>query len=990
MRADGLRGLTVTESDRTRDRPLHPDGGAAGTETGLDLPAEGETGSFVVDASGRVRTWDDDVASSTGWTAGDVLDEPVATLFADTAGSGWDEALAEAATAGHAERAVRCRRPAGSSFPASVTLTPRRWEGDTPAAYTAVLRDETPRRRVAEERHLLAAVGRAVARADSFVAGVEAALEAVCGHTQWACGKAWTPTGDGGSLSLVAGHAADPSLAAFVADSEGATVAAGEGLPGRVYASGMPEWVPDAAGERESVFHRSERAGEAGLRAALGVPVTTGDRVVAVLAFFLRERRDADDHLVDAVTDVAADLGGLMARKETADALDRERALLGRVFETSPVGLLLTGPDGTVERANREAGAVVGESAEWLVGRQFGSLGAFRDADGDPVVDAELPVARAVETGGAVEDVTLQFERTDGETRWVRVSAAPVPQVGNGEHVTVALEDVTERTEREESLRTFRAAVEQAGHSIYVTDPDGTIRYVNPAFQEMTGYSAGEATGETPAILNSGEHDREFFADLWGTILDGEVWTGEVTNERKSGEQYIIHQTIAPIVDDGEIQRFVAVNDEITEQKRREQTLRRQRNSLERVRQIIESLRPINRELARAGTREKIDRVVCEELAASDAYLFAWVGDYHGATGEVEPREWAGVADGFVDDLDLAVGRSAVDPDPFERAVAEAEVSVRQEIPTAPVSGPRRDRAIEYGYQSVAAVPVTYGETVLGVLGVYSARPEAFDRYERGLLRELGERVGHAINAAETRQLLQADTLVEVEFELGADSVFAAVSGETGCRVSVTNVVPTADLGHLCHVEIEGATPAAVVEAFDSQRGVDHARVVRARGATGVVEVTVGSGPLSTLLAHGGTVRSLEATDGDATLLAETAPDADVGVLVNDLETTHGGTVFVAKRTLTRDAATVTTTKTAIEETLTDRQREVLTLAYHAGFFESPRDSTGEELAAALGVAAPTFYQHVRTAVRKVLALLVDAEALRTDPDRDESVARAR
>ncbi len=980
----------MTESDRTRDGTPLPDGGAAEAGTGPGLPAESETASFVVDASGHVRTWSDGAASLTEWAAGDVREEPVAGLFAGSSDADWEAVLAEAATAGHAETAVRCRRSTGSTFPASVTLTPRQWDGDTPTAYTAVLRDETPRRRIADERQLLAAVGRAVARADSFVAGVETALEAVCDHTQWAYGEAWTPTEDGESLSFVAGHAADPSLAAFVADSEGETFAAGEGLPGRVYASGMPEWIPDAADERGSIFHRSEQAAEAGLRAALCVPVTTGDRVVAVLAFFLRERRDADDRLVEVVTDVAADLGGLMARKKAADALERERALLDRVFETSPVGLLVTGADSTVERANREAGAIVGQSPEWLVGRQFGTLGAFRDADGDPVADADLPVARAVETGEAVADVDLRLERADGETRWVRVSAAPIPLAGDGEHVTVALEDVTERTEREQSLRTFRAAVEQAGHSIYVTDPDGTIQYVNPAFEEMTGYSAEEAIGETPNILNSGEHGREFFADLWRTILDGEVWTGEVTNERKSGEQYVINQTIAPILEDGEIQRFVAVNDEITEQKRRERTLRRQRNSLERVRQIIESLRPINRELARAGTREKIDRVVCEELARSEAYLFAWVGGYNRATGEIEPREWAGVADGFVDELDLAVGTSAVDPDPFERAVAEAEVSVRQEIPTAPVSGPRRDRAIKYGYQSVAAVPVTYGETVLGVLGVYSARPEAFDRYERGLLRELGERVGHAINAAENKQLLQADTLVEVEFELGADSVFAAVSGERGCRLSVRNVVPTADLGQLCHVEVEGAAPAAVVETFDGQRGVDHARVVRARGATGVVEVTVRSGPLSTLLAHGGTVRSLEAADGDATLLAETAPGADVGALVSDLEATHEGTVFVAKRTLTRDAAKVTTTKTAIEESLTDRQREVLTLAYHAGFFESPRDSTGEELAEALGIAAPTFYQHVRTAVRKVLSLLVDAEDLRTNPERDESVARPR
>jgi predicted DNA binding protein len=223
----------------------------------------------------------------------------------------------------------------------------------------------------------------------------------------------------------------------------------------------------------------------------------------------------------------------------------------------------------------------------------------------------------------------------------------------------------------------------------------------------------------------------------------------------------------------------------------------------------------------------------------------------------------------------------------------------------------------------------------------------------------------------------------------GEEAVVAAVSGDLGCRLSVRTVVPTADLGHLCHVEIEGATPAAVVDAFENRAGVAHARVVRARGETGLVEVTVRAGPVATLLEHGATIRSLTATDGEATLLAETAPQSDVGTLVSDLEGSHEGAVFVAKRTLTRDAATMTATKTAIEKSLTERQREVLTLAYHAGFFASPRDSTGEELAEALGIAAPTFYQHVRTAVRKVLALLVDDEDLRTSSDRDESVVHA-
>ena len=116
-------------------------------------------------------------------------------------------------------------------------------------------------------------------------------------------------------------------------------------------------------------------------------------------------------------------------------------------------------------------------------------------------------------------------------------------------------------------LRSFKRAVEQAGHSIYITDTDGTIRYVNPAFEATTGYSAAEALGARPAILKSGEHDDAFYEDLWETILDGDVWQSEIVNERKDGSRYVVNQTIAPIHVDGEIVRFVAVNADITDRR---------------------------------------------------------------------------------------------------------------------------------------------------------------------------------------------------------------------------------------------------------------------------------------------------------------------------------------------------------------------------------------------------------------------------------------
>lgn len=129
-------------------------------------------------------------------------------------------------------------------------------------------------------------------------------------------------------------------------------------------------------------------------------------------------------------------------------------------------------------------------------------------------------------------------------------------------------------SEREAHARTFKQAADYSGHPVLITDCDGTITYVNEAWERMTGYSVAEVEGENPNLLKSGVHDDAFYADLWETILDGNVWEGEFVNVRKNGERFIVHQTISPIVaESGEIQGFVSINDDITEQKAYEHQL---------------------------------------------------------------------------------------------------------------------------------------------------------------------------------------------------------------------------------------------------------------------------------------------------------------------------------------------------------------------------------------------------------------------------------
>ena len=111
-------------------------------------------------------------------------------------------------------------------------------------------------------------------------------------------------------------------------------------------------------------------------------------------------------------------------------------------------------------------------------------------------------------------------------------------------------------------------AVGQAADAIVITDPNGVIQFVNPAFSEITGYSSKEALGQNPRVLKSGRHPKAFYENLWGTIRSGKVWWGEVTNRRKDGTTYVEEMRIAPIKGpQGQIKGYVAIKRDVTERR---------------------------------------------------------------------------------------------------------------------------------------------------------------------------------------------------------------------------------------------------------------------------------------------------------------------------------------------------------------------------------------------------------------------------------------
>ena len=131
-----------------------------------------------------------------------------------------------------------------------------------------------------------------------------------------------------------------------------------------------------------------------------------------------------------------------------------------------------------------------------------------------------------------------------------------------------------QREKTEQMCRTLWRAVEQASEAIVITDRNGTMEYVNPAFETLTGYLHAEAVGQNLRILKSDQQSFEVFQDLWKTILSGNVFRGVLVSCKKNGETYVVEKTVTPLRDgEGNIVRFISSDRDITEQRRLEAQL---------------------------------------------------------------------------------------------------------------------------------------------------------------------------------------------------------------------------------------------------------------------------------------------------------------------------------------------------------------------------------------------------------------------------------
>lgn len=248
--------------------------------------------------------------------------------------------------------------------------------------------------------------------------------------------------------------------------------------------------------------------------------------------------------------------------KLAEEALRHEKNFVSAILQTANSLLVVMDNTGRVIRFNRACEQLTGYSFNDISGK-FLWENLLEEKDVEPVRKIFKNLRNSIFPSNSKNN----WISKDGKKHMIEWSNSVISSNGNKISFVVALgNDITERILAEAERDKHARALDQSADSVMITNHKGIIEYVNPAYERATGYSREELIGQTPSIVKSGKHDKQFYKRLWDTILAGEVFSDVLINQAKDGFLYYEEKTITPLLDSsGKVTSFISTGKDITE-----------------------------------------------------------------------------------------------------------------------------------------------------------------------------------------------------------------------------------------------------------------------------------------------------------------------------------------------------------------------------------------------------------------------------------------
>ncbi|ELY88873.1 bacterio-opsin activator domain-containing protein [Natrialba taiwanensis] len=411
------------------------------------------------------------------------------------------------------------------------------------------------------------------------------------------------------------------------------------------------------------------------------------------------------------------------------------------------------------------------------------------------------------------------------------------------------------------------------------------------------------------------------------------------------------------------------------ERARQEHERRRQREQLEAINRLNDIGHDIIHSVITTETRAELEQQVCDRLTASDGYRFAWIGEINPGSDDVVPKATAGVKDGYLEAVEISTDEDKpIGQGPAGTAVRTGTVQVANNVDSDPEFEPWREEAESRGYQSSAAIPIIHEDLIYGVLNVYASSPRAFTAPETQILARIGDTIAHAITAIERRDALVSDAVIELEFRIEEMVPELVALTDTESRTISIKQLIRGDEALLAYGTARDISQEAFEEAIERSEGVTAVRFLSVKRDEFELVIPAAASLFEAIATHGGRVESATIADSEFRFVVELPRGRDTRQMIELIKDHRDDATYLAQRTTERGeraepgsggSGAGRRMMGVLEDDLTAKQRAALETAYFAGYFDWPRESTGEEIADRLGIAPATFNQHLRTAERK-------------------------
>ena len=581
------------------------------------------------DLNGVIRSWNKGAERIFGYSAREVIGQPVTILI--PAGHE-DEEPGILARIRRGERidhyeTVRKRKD-GKLVDISLTVSPIKDASGTIIGASKIARDITERKKAVKRLATQYAITQALAESTGLVEAAPKLIRVLCEFAGWEVGALWQMDQAKGQLRCLEFlNYSSEQFPQFEAATRGGTLSPGIGLPGHVWANGKPAWLLDVS--RDGNFPRALVARSEGLRGAVAFPIGMPGEVLGVMELFSREIREPEEALQELLAGFGSQIGQFAQRKRAEETLRENERRFREMIDALPTAIYTTDAQGRLTHFNPAAVEFSGRVPELGTQHWCVSWKLFRP-DGSILPHEECPMAIALKEGRIVRGVEAIAERPDRTRIWFMPYPTPLrDKEGKLVGGINMLVDITERKRADEQLRQseerFRSLVSVITDVPWVADPDGAFVAPQPAWQAYTGQTWEEYRGFGWANALHPE-DRERIKGTWqnacenGIIYrsDGRLWHMATQQWR-----HFVARAVPLLKRDGTLREWVGTYTDHEAQMRAKETLEQTvAERTARLRETVEELESFSYSIThdlRAPLRalRSFSVILAEEYAAN-------------------------------------------------------------------------------------------------------------------------------------------------------------------------------------------------------------------------------------------------------------------------------------------------------------------------------------------------------------------------------------